>query len=89
MPLPPDLSKPLFALFPDAADAVIRGERIPCGSTKIRDCDFRDEISKREYSVSGMCQACQDEIFQSDEYGYEEEAEWEDDWNNPASRWHY
>jgi hypothetical protein len=76
MPLPPDLSKPLFAMFPDAADAVIRGECIPCGSTKIRDCDFRDEISKREYSISGMCQDCQDSIFQAHEDGYGEEAEW-------------
>ena len=88
MPLPPDLSKPIFALFPDAADAVIRGECIPCGSTKIRDCDFRDEISKREYSVSGMCQSCQDEIFQSDSEA-EQGEDWQDDWNNPASRWHY
>lgn len=24
---------------------------------------FRDETSKREYSISGMCQACQDEVF--------------------------
>lgn len=25
--------------------------------------EFRDEISKREYTISGLCQACQDEIF--------------------------
>lgn len=24
---------------------------------------FRDEISKREFSISGMCQKCQDEVF--------------------------
>lgn len=24
---------------------------------------FRDEISKREYGISGLCQSCQDEIF--------------------------
>jgi len=24
---------------------------------------FRDETSKREYEISGMCQRCQDEIF--------------------------
>lgn len=88
MPLPPDLSKPVFSLFPDAADAVIRGECIPCGSKKIRDCDFRDDISKREYSVSGMCQSCQDEVFQPDSED-EEGEDWQDDWNSPASRWHY
>jgi len=24
---------------------------------------FRDEISRREYGISGLCQKCQDEIF--------------------------
>ena len=24
---------------------------------------FRDEISRKEYSISGMCQSCQDSIF--------------------------
>ena len=24
---------------------------------------FRDSISKREFSISGMCQTCQDKIF--------------------------
>lgn len=28
---------------------------------------FRDEISIREYRVSGMCQRCQDEVFSSPE----------------------
>jgi len=23
---------------------------------------FRDEISRREYAITGMCQACQDEV---------------------------
>ena len=25
--------------------------------------DFKDEISKREYKISGLCQACQDKTF--------------------------
>ena len=24
---------------------------------------FKDEISQREYRISGMCQKCQDEVF--------------------------
>jgi hypothetical protein len=28
--------------------------------------DFRNEISKREYGISGMCQECQDKIFGKD-----------------------
>jgi hypothetical protein len=29
---------------------------------------FRDDISRKEYSISGMCQSCQDEVF-----GHEDE----------------
>jgi len=25
--------------------------------------DFRDDLSKREYVISGLCQRCQDEVF--------------------------
>jgi len=25
--------------------------------------DFRDGLSRKEYGISGMCQACQDDIF--------------------------
>ena len=24
---------------------------------------FRDELSKKEYSISGLCQYCQDQVF--------------------------
>jgi hypothetical protein len=29
--------------------------------------EFKDEISRREYRISGMCQSCQDETFGSGE----------------------
>jgi hypothetical protein len=25
--------------------------------------EFRDELSRREYNISGICQSCQDETF--------------------------
>ena len=25
--------------------------------------DFRDDLSRREYVISGLCQRCQDEVF--------------------------
>ena len=25
--------------------------------------DFRDDLSRREYTMSGLCQLCQDEVF--------------------------
>lgn len=33
---------------------------IGCGGPA---ADFRDELSAREYRISGLCQNCQDEIF--------------------------
>lgn len=30
--------------------------------------DFKDEISKKEYYISGLCQDCQDIAFKDDEF---------------------
>ena len=61
MPLPPDLSKPIFALMPWLADRIMNGECTSCENADLT--AFRDDISKKEYSISGMCQLCQDEVF--------------------------
>lgn len=34
----------------------------PFGCGKPAD-EFRDDLSRREYTISGLCQACQDEVF--------------------------
>lgn len=60
MPLPPDLSKPIFALMPHLADRIMNGVCTFCAITLD---DFRDELSAKEYSISGMCQSCQDKTF--------------------------
>jgi len=60
MPLPPDLSKPIFSLMPHLADRIMNGVCTYCAITLD---DFRDEISAKEYSISGMCQTCQDKTF--------------------------
>ena len=75
MPLPPDLSKPIFAMMPDLADRVINGQCTFCAKALT---EFRDELSAKEYSVSGMCQPCQDEIFQpfDEDEEVEENAPW-------------
>ena len=31
--------------------------------------EFRDDLSRREYSISGMCQACQNSVFDAPEEG--------------------
>jgi hypothetical protein len=28
---------------------------------------FRDDLSRKEFSISGMCQSCQDSVFGADE----------------------
>ncbi len=34
-----------------------------CVSCKINIKGFRDELSLKEYGISGLCQKCQDEVF--------------------------
>ena len=40
---------------------------VKCGAsvvlTKDGGLDFRDELSEKEYTISGLCQTCQDGIF--------------------------
>jgi hypothetical protein len=39
---------------------------VSCGSQDVRPEDFRNEISRREFSISRMCQKCQDSVFGPD-----------------------
>ena len=71
MPLPPDLSKPAFAIFPEAADRIMQSICVTCPAP-IVDADFDNELSRKEYGISGMCQSCQDNVFGDNN---------EEDWN--------
>jgi hypothetical protein len=45
------------------------GQCVKCGEFNI---EFRDELSRREYAISGLCQCCQDGIFGKEvEYPHE------------------
>jgi len=35
----------------------------PFCSTPVEMSEFRDELSKKEFGISGLCQKCQDETF--------------------------
>jgi hypothetical protein len=48
--------------FGDAVKAVENGE-CPFCHIKVNIMDFTDEMSRREYSISGICQRCQNETF--------------------------
>jgi hypothetical protein len=58
----PDMNKPAFQVFPGRFDSVIKDECVTCDN-KITDDSFKDEISIKEYGISGMCQTCQDSVF--------------------------
>ena len=69
----PDPKKPVFNIFPKASEN-IQYKRCPCckkiinsGKTFAKDgtisSPFRDDLSRKEYSISGMCQDCQDVLF--------------------------
>lgn len=55
--------RPVDLIFPDKRKLKEEGKCPIC--TKAIG-EFRDELSRREYRISGMCQDCQDEIFKPD-----------------------
>lgn len=58
----PNLSKPVFEMNALAAERVKRNACSTCGGDIVEN-DFKDELSRKEYSISGMCQSCQDSVF--------------------------
>ena len=45
-------------------DSIEGGICVCCGKEALR---FRDPLSKKEYTISGLCQDCQDSIFGVDD----------------------
>jgi hypothetical protein len=41
--------------------------RCPFCEKQVKIEDFKDEISTREFKISGLCQTCQDEVFEEEE----------------------
>ena len=60
----PDLDKPVFRLFKKER-LLIECGLCPVCENSIENSEFRDKKSVKEYSVSGMCQHCQDIMFSS------------------------
>lgn len=52
----------LDILFPDEAARRKQG-RCPICDQSVFQTDFRDQLSLKEFDISGMCQKCQDKIF--------------------------
>ena len=61
-----------IAGFGHEMDRVENGQ-CPFCDARPRPWHFRDALSYREFQISGMCQACQDETFVDDERPEDEE----------------
>lgn len=67
-----ELRKPVDDIFPSAhrqisiATSTCVSPPFGCGNPV---AGFRDEISAKEYKITGMCQSCQDRIFEEPEEG--------------------
>jgi hypothetical protein len=48
--------------FPGAKEDIANG-KCPLCKDKISLDEFKDELSVKEYHISGMCQECQDKVF--------------------------
>ncbi len=46
----------------DIVDKVKLG-KCPLCSKEVSKYDFKDDLSLKEFKISGMCQECQDEMF--------------------------
>lgn len=45
-------------------EVISSGKCAWCGTSKAKvQNGFRDELSKKEYQISALCQSCQDEVF--------------------------
>ena len=50
-----------FRLFGRSRSLAIAGNGcVKCGESAV---DFTDELSRKEFGISGLCQGCQDGIF--------------------------
>ena len=62
------LNQTLSSVFGfDREDSIRNNQCVPppigCGRTIDPDTEFKDEISRKEFCITGMCQKCQDKVF--------------------------
>ncbi len=50
------------ALFPEAIERINAGKCAFCAKD-IEKTEFRDADSRKEFTISGLCQDCQDDVF--------------------------
>jgi hypothetical protein len=56
--------RPADLIFSGRREAIAGATCVMCHGPAT---EFTDELSKKEFSISGLCQKCQDDFFGSDE----------------------
>ena len=56
----PEMKKAIKGMFPGAAQAIAE-QKCPICLQPVG--EFKNALSRKEYSISGMCQVCQDTIW--------------------------
>ena len=76
----PEIESALSSIFGvDRVQTIAGGDCISCDEARdLKATSFRDDVSRKEYSISGMCQSCQDDLFGPDQDDDEPE-DYEDD----------
>ena len=66
----PQMESALSDIFGvDRVETIAGGDCISCDEARdLKATSFRDDVSRKEYAISGMCQSCQDDVF-----GHEDE----------------
>lgn len=59
----PKIQEFIETLFPDETQNIKEGKCPFCGKIIDVDNEFKDDLSRREFEISGMCQKCQDDFF--------------------------
>lgn len=62
----PNVNRPVFKVFQTAAKDVTAGNCPWCKKPIHPNKDFRNALSLKEYEISGICQACQDDYYKTD-----------------------
>ena len=62
----PELIATLDRIFPGIIDCLENHLCVTCNKP-INEADFKDTRSEAEYEISGMCQLCQDNMFERED----------------------
>ena len=78
----PEMESALSEIFGvDRVQTIAGGDCISCDEARdLKATSFRDDVSRKEYSISGMCQSCQDDLF-----GADEDDEPDEDWDDESA----